>query len=148
MKPGDFRYEPLLKYKAFIEEEKMNELAEATQKLDMEEKRLFALEEIQRCAVEELTERQTGEAAPHEILMYQTYLYHINLEIETQRKRVLETQRLYDEKRAALIIATQDRKIVEKVKENDKAKMTEAEKRAEKKALDETGTSRYVRENC
>ncbi len=148
MKPGDFRYEPLLKYKAFIEEEKMYELAGATEKLDMEEKRLFSLEEIQRCAVEELIERQAVDVSPHEILMYQTYLYHIDLEIETQRMKVLETQRLYDEKRASLIIATQDRKIVEKVKENDKAKMMESEKRADKKALDETGTSRYVRENC
>lgn len=146
MKSSDFRYEPLLKYKAFIEEEKMNELAEATEKLDIEEKRLFALEEIQRCAVEELTKRQTRDTSPNEILMYQTYLYHFNLEIEAQRKKVQETQWLYDEKRTALIAATQDKKTIEKVKETDIAIIRDAEKRAEKKELDETGNSRYVRE--
>lgn len=146
MKPGDFRYEPLLKYKAFLEEEKMHELAEATEKLDIEEKRLFALEEIQRCAVEELTERQTRDTSPNEILMYQTYLYHINSEIDAQCKKVQETQCLYDEKRIALIAATQDKKTIEKVKETDIAIIRDAEKKAEKKALDETANSRYVRE--
>lgn len=148
MKSGNFRYEPLLKYKVFIEEEKMNELAKVAERLEMEEKRLFSLEEIRRHASEELSERQTRHIVPHEIFMYQTYLQHINIEIELQNKRVLEARSLYEENRESLIAATQDKKIIEKVKEKDMLKMIEAEKKAEKKVLDETGRNSYVRENC
>lgn len=143
-----FRYESLLKYKAFIEETKMGELAEATAKLVMEEKKLFYMEEIRRQAFEELADKQTKDAVPHEILMYQTYLYHINIEIEKQQKMVMETQSLYDEKRELLIVATQDKKIIEQVKSQDRLIMMESAKRVEKKAMDEVGNSRYVRVNC
>lgn len=143
-----FRYDSLLKYRVFVEESKMSELAEVTQKLNTEEKRLFTLEEIRRQAYEELTEKQERNLAPHELVLYQMYLQQIKVEIETQQKKVSETQALYDEKKESLIIATQEKKIIEKVKSKDKAILRDVEKRAEKKALDETGNIRYVRENC
>ncbi|MBI5192423.1 MAG: flagellar export protein FliJ [Nitrospirae bacterium] len=143
-----FRYESLLQYRVFVEESKMSELAEATEKLDIEEKRLFTLEEIRRQAYEELKQKQERNLAPHELVLYQMYLQQIKIEIESQQKRVMETQVLYDEKKESLIIATQEKKIIEKVKSKDKAIMRDAEKRAEKKVLDETGNIRYVRENC
>lgn len=143
-----FRYESLLKYRVFVEESKMSELAEVTQKLNTEENRLFTLEEIRRQAYEELTEKQERNLSPHELVLYQMYLQQIKVEIETQQKKVSETQALYDEKKESLIIATQEKKIIEKVKLKDKAILRDAEKRAEKKALDETGNIRYVRENC
>lgn len=143
-----FRYEALLKYRVFIEESKVSELAEATEKLNIEEQRLFTLEEIRRQAYEELNEKEERNFAPHELVMYQMYLQQIKLEIESQQKRVFETQTLYDEKKGSLIIATQEKKIIEQVKAKDKAIMKDAEKRAEKKVLDETGNIRYVRENC
>ncbi len=143
-----FRYESLLKFRVFVEESKMSDLAEATQKLNIEEKRLFTLEEIRRQAYEELKEKQERNLSPHELILYQMYLQQIKLEIETQQKRVFETQALYDGKKESLIIATQEKKIVEQVKAKDKAIMKEEEKRAEKKVLDETGNIRYVRENC
>lgn len=143
-----FRYEALLKYRVFIEESKVSELAEATEKLNIEEQRLFTLEEIRRQAYEELNEKEERNFAPHELVMYQMYLQQIKLEIESQQKRVFETQTLYDEKKGSLIIATQEKKIIEQVKAKDKAIMRDAEKRAEKKVLDETGNIRYVRGNC
>lgn len=143
-----FRYEALLKYRVFIEESKVSELAEATEKLNIEEQRLFTLEEIRRQAYEELNEKEERNITPHELIMYQMYLQQIKVEIESQQKRVFETQTLYDEKKGSLIIATQEKKIIEQVKAKDKAIMRDAEKRAEKKVLDETGNIRYVRENC
>lgn len=74
----------------------MNELAKVAERLDLEEKRLFSLEEIRRHASEELSERHTRYTAPNEIFMYQTYLQHINIEIEIQNKRVLEARSLYE----------------------------------------------------
>lgn len=148
MKPRDFRFEPLLKYKAFIEETMKSELADIAEILGLEEKRLFALEEIWRRAVEELKERQTRQVPPHEIFMYHTYIAQISLDVESQRKRVAEVQKTYHAKRESLIGASQEKKIVEKVKEKDAREMSEEANRAEKKVMDEAAKNRYVRENC
>lgn len=148
MRPGDFRFEPLLKYKAFVEETMRNEFLDVAGRLDIEEERLFALEEIWRRAVEDLEHRQTMQVHPHEIFMYHTYLQQISLEIETQRKRVHETRKVYHEKRESLVDASQERKIVEKVKEKDARGIIEEAKREEKKLMDETAKNRYLRDNC
>lgn len=147
MKPRESKFEPLLKYRTFMEETMKNELSDVRVRLDMEEKRLFALEEIWRHAVEEFEERQKRQIPPHEIFMYQIYLHQMSLEIETQQKKVLETQKLYHDKRESLIVASQDRKIVEKVKEKETQVIIRETNRAGKKVMDETATSRYLRKN-
>jgi len=148
LKPKNFRFESLLKYKAFIEEAIRHELADVSEKMEAEEKRLSTLEGIWRQAVGELKERQMKHVPSHEILMYHTYLQQLSLEIGKQRERVIEIQRVYHEKRESLIGAAQERKIVEKVREKDKQQVNEEANRAEKKVMDETAKNRYVRENC
>ena len=148
MKPKNFRFESLLKYKAFIEEAIRHELSDVSEKMEAEEKRLSTLEGIWRQAVGELKERQMRHVPSQEILMYHTYLQQLSLEIGKQRERVIEIQRVYHEKRESLIGAAQERKIVEKVREKDKQQVNEAANRAEKKVMDETAKNRYVRENC
>lgn len=148
MKQRNFRLEPLLKYRSFIEETVKNELADVTERLHIEEKRLIALEEIWRQAVEEFEERQSRQVAPFEIFMYHTYLDQLSREIETQRKRVTETQKVYEEKRESLIGASQERKIIEKVKEKEDQIITRKKNKADKKVLDETAKNRFLRKNC
>ena len=148
MKPRDFRFKALLKYKAFIEDEMKQEFANVSERLDIEEKRLFALEEIWRQAIVGLEERQIKETPLHEIFMYHTYLQQLSLEMEGQRKRVLEAQKIYHEKREFLITASQERKIVEKVREKDAEGRVGQNNREDKKSMDETANNRYVRENC
>ncbi len=148
MKPKNFRFESLLRYKTFVEETMREELSDLSALLDIEEKRLFGLEEIWGQAVEELRERQARHTPPHEILMYHTYLQQISFDIEAQRKRVIEAQKAYDEKRESLVRAAQERKIVEKVKEKDGKEIMEETNRAEKKVMDETAKNKYLRDNC
>ena len=148
MKPKNFRFGSLLKYKAFIEEAIRHELSDVSEKMEAEEKKLSTLEGIWGQTVGELKEKQTRHIPSHEILMYHTYLQHLSLEMGKQRERVIEIQKIYQEKRESLIGAAQERKIVEKVREKDKQQVNEAANRAEKKVMDETAKNRYVRENC
>src|SRR3972149_4101397 len=135
MKPKEPRFTPLLKYKSFIEDTMRQEMLNEAEKLALEEKRIFALEEIWSQAVEELKERQTRKGDPNEILMYHTYLNHLSLDIDSQRKRVIEAMERFNEKREYLIEATKERKIVEKVVEKGKKGMLDDANREEKKVI-------------
>jgi len=148
MKPKEPRFTPLLKYKSFIEDTMRQEMLNEAEKLALEEKRIFALEEIWSQAVEELKERQTRKGDPNEILMYHTYLNHLSLDIDSQRKRVIEAMERFNEKREYLIEATKERKIVEKVVEKGKKGMFDDANREEKKVMNETAQNRYLRDNC
>jgi len=145
VKSRDFRFEPILKYRTFLEEMMKSELAEIAEILRLEENKLFALEEIWRSAVEELKERQARQVPPYELFMYHTYISQLSLDIESQRKRVAEVQKIYHTKRESLIGASQEKKIVERLKERDSLEKFEEESRAEKKVMDETARNRYVR---
>lgn len=125
-----------------------HELSVVADILDLEEERLFALEEIWRQAMEEMKERQIRHVPPHEIFMYHTYLHQISLEVEAQRKRVTEAQKRYHEKRESLITASQEKKIVKKVRDKDRGGIVREANRAEKKAIDEAAKNRYLRRDC
>lgn len=148
MKPKNFRYESLLKYKAFIEEAIRHELSDVLEMMEAEEKKLSTLEGIWGQTVGELREKQTRHIPSHEVLMYHTYLQQLSLEMGKQRERVMEVRKIYHDKKESLIDAAQERKIVEKVREKDKQQVNEAASRTEKKIMDETAKNRYVRENC
>lgn len=148
MKPKKFRFESLLKYKAFIEETVRNELSDLEEILGIEEKKLSSLEESWIQAVEELKERHARHVPSHEVLMYHTYIQQVSVEIDKQRKRVAEVQKSYFEKREILLVAAQERKIVEKVMEKDAQGIMKDANRSEKKAMDETAKNRYLRDNC
>jgi len=142
------RFDPLLKYREFLEEKMKYELADVVAILDLEEKRLFALEEIWRQAVEELKERQAREVPPHEIFMYHTYLQQMTLDLEIQRRRVTEVTETYNESKEALISASQDKMVVEKVREREINDKIEQVNKNDKKTMNEISTNKFARDNC
>lgn len=97
----------------------MYELAEVLEILEMEERKLFALEEICRQAIEELKERQERDVPPHEVFMYQSYLNQIMLDMEIQCRRVAEVALIYSDSELALINAAQVKRISEKVRDKE-----------------------------
>ncbi|MCC7202991.1 MAG: flagellar export protein FliJ [Nitrospirae bacterium] len=147
MKHKSIRFDPLLKYREFLEETMKYELAEVLEILDLEEKKLFALEEICNRAAEELKERQERSVPPHEIFMYHSYLQQITLDMEVQRRRVAEVTRTYNERKTALTVASQDKKVVERAKEKEIDVKKEGVSREDKKVMNEISNNRYLRNN-
>lgn len=141
------RFDPLLKYREFLEETMKYELAEVLEVLDLEERKLFAIEEICRKAIEELKERQAREVPSHEIFMYHSYLQQIGHDMEIQRRRVSEITKTYNEKKEALIGASQDKSVVEKVRDNELSCKKESMKKEDKKMMNEIGRNIFIRNN-
>lgn len=147
MRHESARFDPLLKYREFLEETMKSELAEVMEILELEERKLFALEEICRQAVEELKERQEREVPSHEIFMYHSYLHQITIDMEIQRRRVAEVVKTYDDRESALISASQDKRIIEKVRDKELNSKKENVKNEDKKMMNEIGSNRYTRNN-
>ncbi len=145
MRHKSARFDPLLRYGEFQQETMKYELADVLEILDLEEKRLFALEEICRQAVEELKERQEREVPPHEIFMYHSYLQQIALDMEIQRTRVAEVTKTYTEKKTALISASQDKRVVEKVRDKELTCQREGVNKEDKKTMNEISNNRFMR---
>ena len=128
-----------------MEETLKTEFKDIANALYMEEEKLFALQEIKRKLAQEIEERwHINTTSINEVILYNSYLHELSGEIELQEKRVAHVQQLYEKKREALIQASMDRKIVEKLKEKDLLSMQNKEKREEKKMLDEIGRNLYL----
>lgn len=147
MRHQSARFDPLLRYREFLEETMKHELAEVLEVLEMEERKLFALEEICRQAIEELKERQERTVPPHEIFMYHSYLQQITHDMEIQRRKVAEATKIYNDRESALISASQNKKVVEKVRDNELIRKKEGVKKEDKKTMNEIGSNRYLRNN-
>lgn len=147
MRHESARFDPLLKYREFLEETMKYELAEVLEILELEERKLFAIEEICRQAVEELKERQEREMPPHEIFMYHSYLHQITLDMEIQRRRVAEVAKRYNDRESALISASQDKRVIEKVRDKEINSKKEHVKKKDKKTMNEIGNNGYTRNN-
>ncbi len=147
MRHQSARFDPLLRYREFLEETMKHELAEVLEVLEMEERKLFALEEICRQAIEELKERQERTVPPHEIFMYHSYLQQITHDMEIQRRKVAEATKIYNDRESALISASQNKKVVEKVRDNELIRKKESVKKEDKKTMNEIGSNRYLRNN-
>lgn len=145
MRHKSVRFDPLLRYREFLEETMKHALAEVVDILDLEERRLFALEEICRRAVEELKERQEKSVPSHEIFMYHSYLQQISQDMEVQRRRVADVTRTYEERKTALISASQDKKVVEKVRDKEMHCKREDANKEDKKAMNEVSNNRFIR---
>lgn len=147
MKQKSLRFDPLLRYREFLEETMKYELAEVLVILDLEEKKLFALEEISRQAAEELKKRQESAVPPHEIFMYHSYLQQIALDMDLQRRRVSEVAKTYHDRKTALISASQDKMVVEKIRDKELHCIKEGVNKEDKKTMNEISSNRFIRNN-
>ena len=147
MRQKSVRFDPLLRYREFLEETMKHELAEVLVILDVEEKKLFALEEICRQAVEELNERQERSVPPHEIFMYHSYLQQIALDMDLQRRRVAEATKTYNDRKTVLISASQDKRVVEKIRDKELNCKKESVNKEDRKTMNEISSNRFIRNN-
>jgi len=140
-----FRLEKVLDLRKQKEQEMMRELALAKESLAREERILEELRDRLAASRRELLAKQRGCLDPNEIINYLRYLDQLREFIELQTLRVLEAERIVEETRELLLQATKEKKIVEKLKENQLKKYKEELMRAEMNFLDEVGTLRYTR---
>ncbi len=145
MKKFKFKLATVLKIKLRLEELRQQELREAEYQMTL------AAQELERCRE---TVRNTKERYRQQLeeklnlksaLDYQRYLTwlsgHVKLAEATLQTRKAEVTRA----REALMLAGQERQMLEKLQEKAYQNYLQAEMHAEAEFLDELGTSRYVR---
>lgn len=141
-----FRLQRVLKYRETIEDTRKKEFAEISRIYELEAEKLRSLQEEQSEKLQELGELQRGILNLLVILFYHAYLGRLRTEIDAQAKRVEEVRLEKEQKREALIQASKDKKVLERLRERELEAYQKEEDRKLQIFMDEIGTSKAARE--
>jgi flagellar FliJ protein len=140
-----FRLQGYLNIKEKLEEQKKNEYGQAMTTLERERKIKREIEDERGRVVDELRGMSAERIRPHLLLGYNRYASVLKKKAEEQDAAIEAAKKTSDKKREELISRMRDRKMLETVKERDRAVYTRDEKRAEQKLADELVSYRQSR---
>jgi flagellar protein FliJ len=138
-----FNLEPLLNHRRYLEELLQKELADLKIRLDAEKDRLWILRQKKRKTVLQLQERQTDGRAASEIKLYIDFVEHLSKEVEAQRQKVQEAERLFSLKRQDLVAAMKKRKILDRLKEKGLQAYEQEQLKKERNLMDEVAGRQF-----
>ncbi|SHD77013.1 flagellar export protein FliJ [Schnuerera ultunensis] len=128
----NFKLEKVLNYKRTIEDLKKNQYGVVQQRLNSEESKLDDFNRYKKNLLDEKNSTATKTKVGN-LAMYSTYIEDVNTRIKEQAEVVTEIQKELEEKKEEMITAVQEKKIFEKLKENEYEKhLYEIKKREEK----------------
>jgi flagellar protein FliJ len=142
-----FKLNAVLEYRKKIEDIKKKELAELKELLRREEVLLRELDKKRNDILEQLKTRQKGVINLEDIINYSNYLNDCREKILQQIVLIKQLIDNVEAKREDLVSASKDKKIIEKLKENQYKEFKETMDKIETKLLDELGTNGYNYKN-
>jgi flagellar FliJ protein len=145
MKKFVFRLETVLDLRKRKEEQVQIKLGEALASLNMEIKKLETLFEKREFYRSEIEKMRAIATRVSEVLMYQDYLDSLEVAIKKQAELVLKMEKLVDEVRLELAECAKQRKIIEKIKENEHEEYVKEFEAKERNILDEFGVITMAR---
>ena len=138
-----FNLEPLLNHRRYLEELLQKELADLKIRLDAEKDRLWILRQKKRKTVLQLQEKQTDGRPASEIKLYIDFVERLLKEVEAQRQKVLEAERLFSIKRQDLVAAMKKRKILDRLKEKGLQDYEQEQLKRERNLMDEVAGHQF-----
>jgi flagellar protein FliJ len=132
-----FRLQKLQDYKISMEEEKKNELSLANKRLEVEKKRLLELKQKQNEMSITFQEKTSQGMAVNELKLLANYIDYYKRSIKEQRIKIKMAEDYLSTCRKELIKATQEKKMIEKLKEIDHGKYLYSEQKKEEKLVDD-----------
>ena len=138
-----FNLEPLLNHRRYLEELLQKELADLKIRLDAEKGRLWILRQKKRKTVLQLQEKQTDGRPASEIKLYIDFVERLLKEVEAQRQKVLEAERLFSIKRQDLVAAMKKRKILDRLKEKGLQDYEQEQLKRERNLMDEVAGHQF-----
>ena len=142
-----FNLESLLNHRRYLEEVLQKELADLKIRLDAETGKLWALREKKRKTVLQLQEKQIDGRPASEIKLYVDYLEQLLKEMEAQRKKALEAERLFSLKRQDLVAAMKKRKILDRLKAKGLQAYEQEQLKKERNFMDEVAGHQFNHKN-
>jgi flagellar FliJ protein len=137
-----FRFAPLLRYRKRILDRLSLELAELHRRLLEREAEMNDLERRHSSCTADLATRVTGTIDPEQVLMYHNYLNLLSSRMQTVREEMARLNGEVQHKTNAVIAASKNKKIVERIRERDLIEFNTLLADTERKILDEVGTYR------
>ncbi len=145
MRRFEFRLRGLHGYRKTLEEAAMREYARALGRLEEQERGLRRLmEERERLAVEMEELKARGEKRL-ELELYTNYMIDLGAFIRERRAKVEEQRKELEIRRAALMEARKDRKVLDVMREQALEEYRADNRRLEQKAMDEMASARFYR---
>jgi flagellar FliJ protein len=147
MKKYNFKLEPLLSHRQFLEDALQKEFAEKERQAAQARHIAKSLEEEYLHLAEELKEKMQAPRAASENALYATYLASLSDQINKQQQRVQEADKERDEKKTALLEAVKNRKMVEHLKEVGLDQFKQVYLKKEQAFSDEIGIQQHSRKS-
>ncbi|HHW07800.1 MAG TPA: flagellar export protein FliJ [Clostridia bacterium] len=138
-----FRLEPVLNYRASLEERAKEELAGSLARYQREKQ---ALEELAEDLSAHTQPVECGRLDLTQLTMLESYQRYLELQLERQSARVQAAEEAVSKCRRKLEQKMQERKAVEILKEKQYNEFVYREEREEQKFLDDMATLRFVRQ--
>ena len=139
-----FNLESLLNHRRYLEEVLQKELADLKIRLETEKDTLWALRQKRRKTVLQLQENQTDGRPASEIKLYIDFVEHLLKEMEAQRQKILEAERLFHLKRQELVAAMKERKILDRLKEKGLQAYEQEQLKKERNLMDEVAGRQFM----
>lgn len=132
-----FKLQKLLDFKISMEEEKKNELSLAMKRLEEEKNRLSQLKEKQNEMNNTFKEKTSLGMAVNELKLLANYIDYYKRSVKEQRIKIKMAEDYLSSCREELIKVTQEKKMMEKLKEIDYKKYLYGEQKKEEKLVDD-----------
>jgi flagellar FliJ protein len=145
MKRFNFRLKKVLKHREIVENLKKEKLGKAKSELNRERDLLRKMEDQRRRTREELKERRSDRISLPEALIYEAYLERMDEEVNLQTTKAAQLSQKVKKTRKDLLRASQEKRIVEKLRERRQVEYTNELRRFEQGISDEASVNQFNR---
>jgi flagellar FliJ protein len=132
-----FGLQKLMDFREKMEDEKKNQLSLAQKRLEQERDKLSELRKRQKEMEKAFNEKTSKGIAVNELKLLMNYIDYYKREIKQQRMKIKMAEDYVAACRQELITATQEKKMIEKLKEIDFKKHLYEEQKKEEKLIDD-----------
>jgi flagellar FliJ protein len=130
-----FKLEKVLNYKENIEDLKKSKYGDINSRVNNEEERLIGFNQHKENLVVEKN-KSVKNTSIGNLKLYNSYLQDISVTIQNQERKIEEMKVELEEAKEELLVAMQEKKAFEKLKENDYKEFIIESKKQEEKLLD------------
>jgi len=147
LKKYKFRLQTVLNIKEKVLEEKMLELSKVVEIYNKEKETLQNLEDSRTSSIKELNKMYENPEVLDiaQVNLYKNYLYKLGVDIKKQQETLERVQQLMEQKQQEVNEALKEKKIFEKLKENEEKAFYKLVEKKESIETDDIAISRYNR---
>ena len=140
-----FKLQAALDHRRFIEDNLKRELSEIRRELKSAEELLTQMIDKELSTREQLQCEQAHGLSSDQVVAYHAYLNRLSTKIESQREEIASISERLIKKQDEVVEAMKNRKILEKLKDKDKARFNADVQRIERNFIDEIAVTQFAR---